>query len=286
MSSVCSVVSSAEVVSDCKDLNCHKEHKESQERFRFRVFHVFRGFNGKTTCKTPKLQFTELTPVTPMVDSTDQTRYRLILIRSFSDEKTLGEIMQDIRSDDSTKAHNAWMAVQYVNNPMLIPALAELLYLPEEARQFFAGDVVRSTRPLQAAMRISEIIQKCPEFFPQMKQGIGGSWGSDEEFRATMRKWWEQNRDAFARKDYAAVKPLQSTATPTPPAGTNQAPPAVPPAPTNGVAPLVKQKPPASVQPQSSSSTLSLFIGTGTAVMVAIVAVAIFKLRGKGKTTV
>jgi hypothetical protein len=185
---------------------------------------------------------TEMRRRVPLSDSTDQTQYRRLLLR-LGDEQTLAEVMADIRSEDQRKRDDGFGAMAYVHNPALIPYLVELLYLPEPARLILLDKEptqmghFEPTRPFWAGQRIRDILWRCSEFSPEMKQWIDDLWRlTGDPLRDVLRQWWEQNKEAFARKDYAAVKPLQPVATPAPSAATNQAPPATVPVPTNNVA--------------------------------------------------
>jgi len=145
--------------------------------------------------------------------TSESRRYRLgatSALLTFGDEETIGEVMADIRSDDPRKVDTAWGVVSHINNPALIPYLAELLDLSEPARVWFrpGSDLGHVTRPLRAAEVIREILIQGSEFGPDVRQWARGAWNSDAEvFRAAIRRWWEENREAFMRKEYAAVRP-------------------------------------------------------------------------------
>jgi len=217
----------------------------------------------------------------PLGDQTDQGRYRYLLLR-LSDEQTMVEVMAEIRSEDQSRQDNAWATLANVNTPLLIPHVAEFLHATEEARMWSSpgSDVIRYTRSLAAAEKIQDILLSFSGFSQDVRQWVGSVDRVDAEaFRATMRKWWEQNKEAFARKDYAAVKPLQPVALPAPsiaPKQTSQ--PSVSPAKIEAPAKPPLASAPAA-QSKSSSVPFPLLIGIGAVALVAIVAVLIWQGR-------
>jgi len=226
----------------------------------------------------------------PISDSTDRSRYRSILIRSFSDEQTIAEVMADVRSGDRKKIDEGWSALQYVNNPVLIPHLMELLDLPEAATLILLDNPsvptdmghFQPTRPFWASERIREMLWRCLEFSPETKQWAQNLWRqTGDPLRDVLRQWWEQNKEAFARKDYAAVKPLQPVATPTPPAAPKQTTPATDVAPSTAVASPAKPPPSTPAQAESESYVLpvALLITGGVLALVAVGAAVIWQGR-------
>ena len=185
--------------------------------------------------------------------------------------------MQDIRSDDIRRREKAGSVLMNVNNPVLIPHLAELLYLPEGFALWTkpGGDLQHSTRPLAAARDIRNIIWARDEFSSEVKD-----WLRSHSF-ADVRQLWEQNKDAFLRHDYAAVKSPKTVPDSFPPVTTNKTPSTATPVPTNSVAPPVKQTSSAPVQPGSSSVPLPLLLGLGALVLGAVVAVVILRRKGE-----
>jgi len=143
---------------------------------------------------------------------TAREHYRWILIRYFGDEEMLAGVVKDIQQGERrTYVECVRLLEQVQNSPQQIPILAELLYLPEEARlrdfatEYSWGSVTAS---LKASWKIRDILQASAEFSPEMKKWADGLSRSDREaLRQTLRRWWEENREAFMRKEYAAVKP-------------------------------------------------------------------------------
>jgi len=147
----------------------------------------------------------------PDSDSTDRKHYRWILIRYFGDEETLAGVVKDIQQGERrTYVECVGLLDQVQNSPQQIPILAKLLYLPEEARyrkteEWTWGAVTAS---LKASWKIRDILQASAEFSPEMKKWADGLSRSDgEALRQTLRRWWEENREAFMRKEYAGVRP-------------------------------------------------------------------------------
>jgi len=206
------------------------------------------------------------------------------------DEQTIAEVMADVRSGDRKKIDEGWSALQYVNNPVLIPHLMELLDLPEAATLILLDNPsvptdmghFQPTRPFWASERIREMLWRCLEFSPETKQWAQNLWRqTGDPLRDVLRQWWEQNKEAFARKDYAAVKPLQAVATPTPPAAPKQTTPATDVAPSTAVASPAKPPPSTPAQAESESYVLpvALLITGGVLALVAVGAAVIWQGR-------
>lgn len=212
-------------------------------------------------------------------------RAEIQLLR-LGDEQTIAEVIQHIRSDDRKTIDDGWGAVAYVKNPALIPVLAELLYLPEEAKTIGGPGIDDRhigvyTRPMRAVLEIKRLLEQCPEFSSELKHSVGIFWrisAGQEALRVGFRQWWEQNKEAFVRKDYAAVKPLQPVAVPlSSSVVTNRVPPTVPP--INGTP---TPKPTSATPPvQSKSSTLPLVLLIGVVGLVLVVVIAVAMLRRK-----
>jgi hypothetical protein len=142
----------------------------------------------------------------------------LLLLR-IGDTFTIERMVQDYRAYDSM-ASWGYVATKFrrARQPKVIPYLAEDFYLDENpnggitrdappgSMEFAVGVPARS---IFSGVIVTEIIQKAPEFSPQMKlwatQGYALRLESPERFRGMMRAWWEANKAAFTRGDYKAV---------------------------------------------------------------------------------
>jgi hypothetical protein len=214
-------------------------------------------------------------------------RAEIQLLR-LGDEQTMEKVMQDFRSDDRTKIDEAKGALANVNNPLLIPRLAELLYHPEGVAAVMPpdSDVGYYTRALWAASRIMNIIGARTEFRPEVKSWISSSVRSlqDRVDYATywcIRQLWEENKEAFLRGDYAAVKPPKAVSTPAPPVAPKQlSQPITGPAKVEA-SPKQPLASASAAQPKPVSSPLPLLIGAGALALVAVVAVVIWQGRRK-----
>jgi len=134
-----------------------------------------------------------------------QDMAKTLLLR-LGDAQTIAEVMQDIRSDDVRRSDEATVVLRSVYNPELIPLLADLLYLPERMAVIRepGSDIARATRPFWASEQITLIILKRAEFGSDVKDWLKSHSSAD------VCQLWEQNKEAFLRKDYAAVKPPKS----------------------------------------------------------------------------
>jgi len=184
---------------------------------------------------------TELRRRLPLGDQTDQGRYRFLLLR-LGDQQTIAELLKDIRSDDRKKIDNAMGAFANINDLALIPVLAELLYYPEKPEWIMplGTDVGCYTRPEWAAVRLLNLITGGTEFSQEVKGWIITQNNLGRHYQAICLLW-EENKEAFLRRDYAAVKAPQTAIAVMPSFSTNVLSAAVPPtqAASKVVAPLV-----------------------------------------------
>lgn len=126
-------------------------------------------------------------------------------------------------SEDLTTAYTAMGMLQNINNPVLIPVLAELLYYPEGLAAEVRGGTVFETRPSWSAARMINIICAREEFNSEVKNWILMQSRAGRTYNS-IRALWEANKEAFLRKDYAAVKPPKSVPKSFPPTATNPSP--------------------------------------------------------------
>lgn len=223
----------------------------------------------------------------PIGDQTDRDRYRYLLLR-LGDEQTINGLIADIRSDDRQRVRDAERVVSSVNNPALIPHIAEFLYYPEGMgiRTEPGSDLVEDTRPRWAATRIRRIVWAADGFSPEVKE-----WVKSLKAYEDIRQLWEQNKEAFLRHDYAGVKPPKTVRLPEPPVPTNQvfgtsisAANAVQPP---KIAPVL----PSSSAKETEPSRWPLWFGAGTLALVAVVAITVIwrmkedsRLKSEDKT--
>lgn len=208
-------------------------------------------------------------------------RATLQLLR-LGDEQTIVEVMRDAGGNDRAKSEDALGLLQNVRVPLIIPALAELLYLTEKAEwvrpRGEEADVGQYTRPMHAAVMIQDILLNTSRFSPEVKKWVSSVPELDgEAFRYAFRQWWEQNKEAFARKDYTAVQPLKPVAAPALSVVTSQVSSSVAAAPTNAVALPVKSLSPTAKQPKPTR--WPLLVGIGAVALIAVVLVALRKQK-------
>jgi hypothetical protein len=161
-------------------------------------------------------------------ESIDQYRSRYLLLR-LGDSQTVKAVIEDLRKDRTTKEYlDALVLLQVVKNPVVIPYLAELLYHPEEVGRDYL------TRPQLAAFLIHNIIHWRSEFSAEIIKWVQGWYGlsdPNKDHRVThdlvyrsIRQLWEENKEAFIRHDFAAVKLPKTLPRPLPEVATNQMP--------------------------------------------------------------
>lgn len=154
---------------------------------------------------------------------TDGARAALIRLE---DEEQLTSTLEAFKSYDTPAARSVVSLFDLSAAPYLIPYLAEYLYLDESANIVYIrrpGDepILYPPQSVSGARAIARILVRAGEFSDETRQ-----WArsvaklSDIDLRPVMRQWWPQNKKAFEREDYAAVKPLAGTpaATVAPPA--------------------------------------------------------------------
>jgi hypothetical protein len=163
--------------------------------------------------------------------------------------------------------------------PMLEPALLRDEVIEKRVWTMDSGPVPVS---VDAAACIVQILNRCPVFSDEVRQWAQKmKWELDVRvLRQTMRDWWEQNKEHFAKGDYAAVQPLQpvSPAPPTPPpapAVKAEAAPAATPQ------PAAKPSPPTATPALAERSTLPWSVLVGIAMLALAAGLVVILLRAK-----
>jgi hypothetical protein len=145
----------------------------------------------------------------------------LLLLR-IGDTFTIERMIREYRAYDSMASWDyVTRSFRYARQPRIIPHLAEDFYLEENPNQGITIDpppgsmefaVGVPARSIFSGVIATRIIEKAPEFSPQMKawatQAYALRMESPKRFRRMMRAWWEANKAAFARGDYKAVIPV------------------------------------------------------------------------------
>jgi hypothetical protein len=201
---------------------------------------------------------------------------KFALVR-LGDTQTVERLAQDLQSGDRKKADETKRVIERAKSPMTIPGLAALLYLPEEvAVRYDNPERDYYTQPLAAALMINEIIGKTEEFSPEVKSWLDSApkslledssspyvnqlWGRQRDIpqydvRVCISYWcirrlWEENKEAFLRHDYPAVKPPKTVRLPGEAVATNKAPSAA-------ISVLTKVVPPAITPTQAAPKAIA-----------------------------
>lgn len=213
----------------------------------------------------------------------------LLLLR-MGDNFTIERMIKDYRAYNS---RTSWSYVidsfEYSRQPKIIPYLAEDFYLAEDPNKGITTKPPRDSlefavsvppRSIFSGVTVTRIIEKAPEFSPEMKAWAAQAYAlrlkSPAHFRELMRVWWEANKTAFERGDYQAVipvaeeNPLQAATRSSIPEPNTPAPLPSPKA-TPSPAPLMAQTPAA----RSGDSALAWPWVVGIAALLVIVALAL-----------
>jgi hypothetical protein len=192
----------------------------------------------------------------------------LLLLR-LGDKFTIERMMEDYRAYDS---RTSWSYVtsrfEYSQQPLIIPYLAEDFYSqenpqggitikpPPESMEFAVGAPPRS---IFSGVVTTRIIEKAPEFSAEMKAWATQAYvvrqKSPERFRNLMRHWWDTNKAAFERGDYAAVVPVAEPPPATPKPATPPPATPLPNTPTPPATPAASPLPPPAATPALISGT-------------------------------
>jgi hypothetical protein len=159
--------------------------------------------------------------------SPDRSGARIALL-SYGDEQTLADVIKIYRDYNSRAA---WQYIpeelEWSKQPRAIFYLAEDFNGNEDLHAFYGSKgsetefgITVQPKSIYSGVIALRIIMKSPAFSDELKAWAKQTYGLDlkdgEGFRNLMQKWWEQNKEAFARKDYKAVKPGILTVEPTP----------------------------------------------------------------------
>jgi hypothetical protein len=156
---------------------------------------------------------------------------------TLNDEPTIQTMIQYYQQYDHRAA---WEYIpdtfEWAANPNVIRYLAPDFQLNDDLNAFYGKkgggdefDLMAPPRSIYSAMISLRIIVRSSRFSPELK-----AWAKEaqnfrfqhpETFRRLMRRWWEQNREAFEKMQYIAVQPIALTleeekplASPSPPA--------------------------------------------------------------------
>jgi len=167
----------------------------------------------------------------PSLDATDRQVALRLLVR-LGDAETIAGVMQHFKQADENSAafREALSLLASMDSASLISDIAEVLNVEEEARLVTGGELPVRSRSVEAAGLLEMIALRSPDFPPEVQHWAEGiRWKGYAQYRGIFRQWWQQNKEAFDRQDYAAVKPLEPGATRPAVAPATNRPPAPPP---------------------------------------------------------
>jgi hypothetical protein len=150
----------------------------------------------------------ELRSIEETQDIVERDIARRNLIK-LGDRETAKQLVGDLlRGDDENQS--AYGVLMGVRQAWVIPMLEPLLMRDEPVGQKYMQMGPKPPSVL-AAVCMWRILARCPDVPDDVRK-----WAKTFEYkleldpmRRQMRDWWEQNKAAFERQDYAAVKPLQ-----------------------------------------------------------------------------
>jgi hypothetical protein len=142
-----------------------------------------------------------------------------IVLMRLGDDQTIKQVIEEYRQYNSqyALAHVPDM-LEWSHQPRAIPYLAQDFYLNDDpsAGVVQKPDVDFGTsapaRSIFSAIISLEIIKRAPEFAPSLK-----TWAKDayqlrlknpKAFRAMMKFWWDENKNAFLSKSCDAVQAI------------------------------------------------------------------------------
>lgn len=132
-------------------------------------------------------------------------------------EPAIRRSINEFRKYDVVAWREVTKRLEWSSQPAIIPYLAEDFFLDEDPKQGVGisnGEeaVGAPPRSIFAAVVAGRIIHRASEFSPEMKRWADTMYelrlADPGQFRAGMKQWWIQNKDAFAKKDYSHVQPL------------------------------------------------------------------------------
>lgn len=172
-----------------------------------------------------------------------QNTARIFLLR-LGDPDTIGEVLNVFRKgrgdvtdyEQQERYGQVVEALRSCRQPLVVPLLAEVVMIDEP----YASDPYfgRLPRSFDAVFLIRDIVKECMEFNPEVRSWQGFYGYSHEQSkedlkkhgitcrasecswlhsRCLMRVWWQQNKEHFAKQDYAAVTPLPPVTNAVPP---------------------------------------------------------------------
>jgi hypothetical protein len=185
----------------------------------------------------------------------DETGAEIVLVR-LNDTETITRVIGQYRDTYGSRG-SFWLAghLELAGQASVVPLLAEDFFLEDGDKSTIKKEgsgvgfrvIPRSAFSGITALRVTIASKQfSEETRAWANQRLTQSCYPFDKFRAEMRVWWRQNKDAFEKADYKAVKPMKPEtitpiiATPAPPQ----------PTPTPKPAPELKPEPPPTPLPK------------------------------------
>lgn len=157
------------------------------------------------------------------------------VLLELGDRELAQQLVRDVRqgpTDGATFNRNydqSCLTLSDCSQPWLIPLVADMLFIEEDARIYIdpGSDVGTSPRSTAAAYIVYKVLSRSPAFSPAVREWAGRlseGYGRGTEYRQSARTWWQQNKAHFEKQDYAAVTPLQPVTNAVPPSRSNLVP--------------------------------------------------------------
>ena len=216
----------------------------------------------------------------------DETGAEIVLVR-LNDTETITRLIGQYKDTYGSRG-SFWLAghLELAGQASVIPLLAEDFFMEDGEKSTINRDgkgggirvIPRSAFSGITSMRVTIASKQfSDETRAWASQRLIQGYYPYDKFRADMCLWWAQNKDAFAKADYKAVKPLGPetitpiTATPAPPPSTPTPKPAPEPKPEPPPTPFSNELPvdkPAPFPPVRQSKPVWIWIAASCAVAV------------------
>ena len=187
-------------------------------------------------------------------------------LMELGDNETIERVIQLYRGDSYSQSAEMGRQMSRCSQPMLLPMLSEYIFRAEPVKwiRYLGGEILDYPISIRTCWVMRQIVINSPVFGSDVKRSFevfkDESDDSNSTLRLSLREWWHQNKEAFARKDYVAVKPMRPVAPAMPVIQTNPASPA-PHQPSNALSILVPSRfPPEPVGLKNRMPSLYLLI--------------------------
>lgn len=160
----------------------------------------------------------------PYLSQRSRLRKTQRVLVELGDRETANQLVVTVRCGPGANAEydSARLTLGTCSQPWLIPLVVDILFADEKPEIYFVGDADVGTMPKStaAAYIVYGVLSHSTEF-PAETRERANLWLhlTDREavYRQIIRTWWQENKEHFAKQDYAAVSPLQPVTRTMPP---------------------------------------------------------------------